>query len=224
VVPTDNTWLQQIVPIAQKSEFVKHAILSLSATYLLDYRRTPELMKRAHFHHLRAIWMFGNELKKLDNYIPEKEAAIVAAMMTFNHNEIVNWELDDLRVPYPKWYLGAKLAERVLNASNPGYKYHHPRNVQTTRARFEMSNRICLDTIPSACLFPLQENIDTSKYPWLAEISVNNDDMMDYSWLIQGTEQEQRKIIGFTGLSPKLMHTFAKITKLCAKFAKVNTS
>lgn len=207
--------------MAQKSPVVKHAILALAATYVMDYKRSKQLMLRAHQHHLKAVYLFGIELHKAENYEPGNGDAFVAALMTFNHNEVVNWELDALKVAYPKWYLGAKLAERVLNASNPGFKYVSPRNVQSTRARIEMGNRVCLDTIPSACVFPLVPKKEKERYSWLMEGTEQEGKKMDYPWLSAGTDQEQRKIIGFTGLSSKLMHTFAKITRLCIKFSQV---
>ena len=38
-----------------------------------------------------------------------------------------------------------------------------------------------------------------------------------FPWLLEGTEREQRKIVGTTGLCSKLMHYYAKITHLSSR-------
>lgn len=39
----------------------------------------------------------------------------------------------------------------------------------------------------------------------------------NYSWLLGGTRKEAHTIYGAKGLSPKLIHTFAQITRLCVE-------
>jgi Fungal specific transcription factor domain len=46
----------------------------------------------------------------------------------------------------------------------------------------------------------------------------------NYSWLLWGTEKEVHTIHGATGLSPKLLHTFAQITRLCEQMSKTPES
>ncbi|CAN9080312.1 unnamed protein product [Alternaria alternata] len=41
-----------------------------------------------------------------------------------------------------------------------------------------------------------------------------------FTWLLEGDEREQHKIVGSTALSPKLLHTFAQITHLSTKLYK----
>ena len=38
-----------------------------------------------------------------------------------------------------------------------------------------------------------------------------------FTWLLEGKELELRRIVGCTGLCPRLMHTYAQITHLSAK-------
>jgi hypothetical protein len=116
----------------------------------------------------------------------------------------VNWE-SRRRETNPKWYRCGTLAEEVLSRSNPAFLYAQPRNVQCTYARTQLSALFALSNVFSDCLFPL----DTSakKCSW--------------SWLMQGTEREQRKITGMNGLCPKLIHVLAKSTFLAAKLFKV---
>ena len=89
--------------------------------------------------------------------------------------------------------------------SDPLYNYHSPSNVQCSRARITLGNRIALYNIMSAMIYPLDE--------YQARCS--------FTWLLEGGERELHKIVGCTGLCPKLMHTFAQITHLSTKLYKV---
>ncbi|KAK0744873.1 fungal-specific transcription factor domain-containing protein [Apiosordaria backusii] len=100
----------------------------------------------------------------------------------------------------PKWYRGAKLAERCLAQSNPATRCQSRDNAQTTRVRSQLGIRVCLDSVLSDCVHPLDPNTEVDHY----------------NWLIQGTERERRRIDGFAGLSHDLMHYFAKITHLAS--------
>jgi hypothetical protein len=106
----------------------------------------------------------------------------------------------------PMWYRSGKQAEYILGKSDPAYNYAHPENVQFSRARFALGQLFCLDNVMSDCLYPL--DLDQAK--------------VSFSWLLEGSEKDQRKIIGMTGLSAKLMHYFAKITFLSGKLFKVS--
>jgi hypothetical protein len=46
----------------------------------------------------------------------------------------------------------------------------------------------------------------------------------NFSWLLWGTKQEVHTIHGVTGLSPKLLHIFAQITRLCYQLQEDPTS
>ena len=66
---------------------------------------------------------------------------------------------------------------------------------------------------------------------WVAHIDImaqcvtplnSKDADSTYGWLLEGTEQEVRRIHGITGLSPKLLHTYAQITRLTARINEVS--
>src|SRR5690348_5168750 len=88
VVPDDNLYLREIVPIAEQSACVKHAILSLSASYILDFKNCYPLQKRGNYHHKKAIVLLQQELRKDANHVPGEEFAIVAAVIIIGHNEV----------------------------------------------------------------------------------------------------------------------------------------
>lgn len=93
----------------------------------------------------------------------------------------------------------------ILDISDPGYRYWKPENVQSSAARVANANRVAFIDILALLVTPLKAE--------------DNDRM--YAWLLEGTEREVRKIHDATGLSPKLLHTFAQITHLAARMIEV---
>lgn len=106
----------------------------------------------------------------------------------------------------PKWYRCGKVAETILNCADPGVRFQQPRNVQASRARSQLSAMMCLFNVLSDTAYPLDLDAKACAA----------------SWLLQGTEKEQLKIVGMVGMSPKLMHYFAKITYIAGRLYKVN--
>jgi hypothetical protein len=89
VVKTDNSYLTEIAPMAVSSPLVKHAILSLSITYVMDYKANPDFEHTARDHHMKAVQLLGQELRTMENYKPGKEEAVVAALCLLTHNEVL---------------------------------------------------------------------------------------------------------------------------------------
>ncbi len=117
----------------------------------------------------------------------------------------VNWELRKPKGEVPNWYLGARLAKSILDHSDPGYRYWKVANVQTTTARLANANWAAFACILAQPVTPLKREEGDNPF----------------SWLLQGTEREVRKIHGSTGLCPKLLHTFAQVTHLSACMMEV---
>ncbi|KAH7327172.1 fungal-specific transcription factor domain-containing protein [Rhexocercosporidium sp. MPI-PUGE-AT-0058] len=203
LIPNGNSYLTEIAPIAARSECVKHAVLALSATYILDYSREDHIRTRANFHWKRAVHLLTEELNN-EVYEPGKEDTVVAALVLFSHNENVNWESEQERQEDPAWYRASRLAEQILAKSDPLYRYRYPSNVQCSLARDQLGNKIALYNIMSATMWPLDPN----------------EERCPFVWLLEGEEVDLRKIKGCTGLSPRLVHTFAQITHLSAKLFK----
>ena len=88
VVASDNTYKTEVAPMAAHSECVKHALLSLAATYLMDYSADAQLKARANLHHRHTIRLLGRDLQKLENYDIGQGDAVVAALMLLSHNEV----------------------------------------------------------------------------------------------------------------------------------------
>lgn len=106
----------------------------------------------------------------------------------------------------PNWYLGAHLAKKLLDQSDPGYRYWKTENVQCDGARLANANWAAFACILAEPVTPLKAEKDKRLY----------------GWLLEGTEAEIRKIHGSTGLSPKLLHIFPQITRLSARLQEVS--
>lgn len=120
--------------------------------------------------------------------------------------QVVNWEQRKPHSEIPNWYRGAHLAKRILNHSDPGYRYWKLQNVQCDKVHVANANRTAFSCILVQPVTPL---------PLLEEADDRN-----FAWLLEGTKREVHTIQA-TGLSPKLLHTFAQITQLCARMMKV---
>lgn len=218
----DNAYKTEIAPMAEKSPLVLRAILALSATYMMDFHTSPRWKKRAQQHHEDALDLLSQELHNQNNYNPGQELAVVAALTLLAHNEvchapkttklgsdrlqIINWEESiSKRAQSPSWYRSGKQAEYLLEMANPAYKYADSDNVQCSKSRFALGQMFCLDNVMSDCLYPL--DLAAKK--------------CGFSWLLDGGPIQKNKIVGMTGLSPQLMHYFAKITFLSAQLYKV---
>ena len=80
--------------------------------------------------------------------------------------------------------------------------------MQSSNARISGGNKVASYDIFSQTVMPLDQ----------AESKAS------YSWLLEGSERDVRKIHGLTGLSAKLLHTFAQITHLAAQLKEVSLS
>ncbi|KAL8897114.1 MAG: hypothetical protein Q9207_007375 [Kuettlingeria erythrocarpa] len=87
-----NGFLNDITPMAASNHCVKHALLALSATYVLDYLPSKELERVANMHHKRAVILLSQALNNEKTYIPGGEDAV-----------LVNWETDRERSKTPEW-------------------------------------------------------------------------------------------------------------------------
>lgn len=80
--------------MAETSNCVRHAILSLAATYVMDFERTQSIKSRANYHQREAIRHLGRELKLIETYDVTKGDNIIAALMLLSHNEVsINFRL-----------------------------------------------------------------------------------------------------------------------------------
>jgi hypothetical protein len=86
-VKSDNAYFSEVAPMAERSPLVYHAILSLSATYILDFESSSHLEERAHYHHTNALQLLETELIKPEIYDPGGESAAIAALLLLSHNE-----------------------------------------------------------------------------------------------------------------------------------------
>ena len=120
----------------------------------------------------------------------------------------MNWELHQRGNSEPQWYKGTRVAKLILDNSDPGYRYWKAEYVQSNNARISCGNQVASYDIFSQTVMPLEQ--EESK--------------ASYSWLLEGSERDVRKIHGLTGLSSKLLHIFAQITHLAGQLKEVRFS
>jgi hypothetical protein len=88
LVPQDNLYLHQIIPMAASSDLVRHAMLALAASYVLDFEHRSELRSRAEKHHKSAVQLFGEQIRQRVNYDPGQEFILVAGTILYMHQQV----------------------------------------------------------------------------------------------------------------------------------------
>lgn len=89
LIPKENCYLREVAPIAARNDCVKHSILALASTYILDYAAQEHMKTRANFHWKRAVHLLTRELSYPETCQPGKEVAVIAALAIFCHNEVI---------------------------------------------------------------------------------------------------------------------------------------
>ena len=74
--------------MTEKSELVKHALLSLAASYVLDYTPAENLKSRANLHHRRTITLLNEELAKKETYQRGGEEVAVCALAILSQQDV----------------------------------------------------------------------------------------------------------------------------------------
>ena len=94
----------------------------------------------------------------------------------------------------------------VLDKSDPGYRFNNPLNVQSSKARKYLGNKVAFNDILCSVVAPLPKELKNCPY----------------QWLLQGNEREVRRIDGLNGLAAKLLHIYAQITHLATRIKAVS--
>ena len=118
------------------------------------------------------------------------------------------YELRRPKPEIPNFYRGILLAKSILDQSDPGFRYWDPGNVQVTRAWTGMSTCIAFGGII---------------FETMSVLMPFNPKDRNYAWLLWGSKKEVHTIDAI-GLSPKLLHIFAQITRLCGQMQETPNS
>lgn len=180
-----------------------HAILSLAGTYVLDYQPEEKIRQAAQRHYKRAVILLSLALREARNQIPsEHEAdALVATMALLNMIDVVSPEQRRPLNLIPRWLEGARLACRLLDATDPGHRYWNPINIQaspTQTGNMVIAGRAAILALP------------------MAPLDLAHTNNRQFAWLLQGSEHEARKIHGGCGMSRTLLHRFSQISYMSA--------
>ncbi|EXJ92219.1 hypothetical protein A1O3_00769 [Capronia epimyces CBS 606.96] len=202
LIPQNNAWLTEITPMAESDPIVQHSLLALSGAYVLDYVQSDDLRQRTNRHYAKACELISQALSNAESHDVGKSAALVAAVILLEADDEIIWELRRPKSEIPNFIRGLHLAKRLLDHSDPGYRYWKATNVQSTKSWAGLSMVVAVGCILPELMSPL--------------LPTNPKDS-NYSWLLWGTKKEVHTIYGCKGLSPKLIHIFAQITRLCAQ-------
>ena len=83
-----NGYLCDIAPMAPKNECVKHALLAMAASYVLDYAPSDSLRARANKHYKKAADLLSQSLKDPKTYTVGGEDSVLAALVLFSHDDV----------------------------------------------------------------------------------------------------------------------------------------
>ncbi|KAK2735816.1 hypothetical protein FQN57_001093 [Myotisia sp. PD_48] len=192
-------WNFYVLAMAQDDECVKHALLALSGSYILDYKPNETLKGLVNSHYRKATNLITNALHKPETFTTGQGDNLIAAIVLMLVDDCVNWELRIKGRP-PNWLIAAHLAKSILDDTDNGPSYQKPVNIQSTAARVAHRNWVALACILAEPITPLPSGQDEHTF----------------KWLLAGTERETRQIQGGTGLCPKLLHILSQITYLTA--------
>lgn len=88
MIDSSNLYPHQFAAMASSDECVKHAVLSLAASYVLDFEWSDRLLTRANLHQKHCVNLIGKALNATTTYIPGNEDAVLAAIVILAHNEV----------------------------------------------------------------------------------------------------------------------------------------
>ncbi|KAK2006736.1 hypothetical protein LZ32DRAFT_543308 [Colletotrichum eremochloae] len=203
VLDKTNCWFENIPRMASQDSCVRSAILALAGTYVLDYQPRERIRQIAQCHYKKAVILLNMALRETRNQLPTDSEAdcMVAAMGLLNMIDVVSPEQRRPPNSVPRWLEGARLACRVLDATEPGHRYWNPVNIQPSEAQtgnMIIAARAAILALPMAPL----------------DLAATNN--RQFAWLLQGLEHDVNRVHGVCGMSPKLLHHFSQITHMSA--------
>ena len=74
--------------MAESNECVKHALLFMAATYVLDYASSEKLKVKANVHHKQVVKLLNDELTKMETYKSGGEEVVLAALSILNQEDV----------------------------------------------------------------------------------------------------------------------------------------
>ncbi|KAI0150759.1 hypothetical protein GGR57DRAFT_182289 [Xylariaceae sp. FL1272] len=204
ILSKTNSWKADLGSMLPKSACLKNALLALACIYILDYNTDNRLRERANRYYQEAVAGLDKRLRDPQEWGVGKGDDLIGTFALLNMHDVVAWEFRRPPDQLPRWLEGARLASRILDITDPGYRYYKPFNVQTSSARLGNIVNIARHAIAGLTFSPLSLENTRGKF----------------GWLLYGTQREVHEIHGACGYSPKLLHIWAQITHLSAKFAQ----
>ncbi|KAK2044182.1 hypothetical protein LZ31DRAFT_466863 [Colletotrichum somersetense] len=203
ILDKTNCWFENIPRMASQDSCVRSAILALAGTYVLDYQPRERIRQIAQSHYKNAVILLSMALREARNQLPTESEAdcMVAAMGILNMIDVVSPEQRRPPNLVPRWLEGARLACRILDATEPGHRYWNPINIQPSEAQtgnMIIAGRAAILALP------------------MAPLNLADTDNRQFAWLLQGSEHDVHRVHGGCGMSPTLLYRFSQITYMSA--------
>jgi hypothetical protein len=88
LLSTSNLYQDQFASMVATNNCVKHAVLSLTSSYVLDFHKDDRMIDRANLLQRQVIELIGRALNDPETYTSGKEDAMPAAIAILAHNEV----------------------------------------------------------------------------------------------------------------------------------------
>lgn len=205
ILTRTNSWKVDLGPMLPSSEPLRNALLAMACTYILDYSRDERLKDRANAYYSAAVRAVTNKMQDAREWEVGKGDDLVGTFVLLCMHDVVTWESRRATTQVARWLEGARTACKILDATDPGYRYYQANNVQVSSARIGNAINIARFAIFGLPFTPLD---------------IEHTNKKKFGWLLYGTEAEVHRIHGASGYSRKLLHIWAQITHLAAKFTR----
>lgn len=90
-----NCWANEFAQIAVNDTCVLHAVLCMSATYVMDYHESVTWQNRANYHYRNATSLLNRALRDSDYKQPGKEDIVVTALNILTCHDVRDQIQDD---------------------------------------------------------------------------------------------------------------------------------
>ena len=74
--------------MADSNACVRHSVLALAATYVLDYTQEPQWRDKANYHYEKATRLLSEALKNRESHEVGKEDAVVASLIILTCDDV----------------------------------------------------------------------------------------------------------------------------------------
>ncbi|KAM3559041.1 hypothetical protein ARSEF4850_004312 [Beauveria asiatica] len=199
VLTKTNLWLTDFA--SMQSPGVLAAIQSLAGIYVYDYLPDDTLRRRVNEKFAIAEARLS-ELLQDTSRNDDQSSELVTLASLLSMQDVVLTERRLQKPDHPRWLMGSRQAERVLQLTDTGSRFYKEENVQVSSLRLSQSVIVGRAVILAQLMMPLPP---LANFNWVAETS-------RFGFLLYGSEAGIYEIHGGCGFSRRLLHIFSQVT------------